>query len=151
MRHRKKSLKFSRPRKESDRLVRNLLANIILYERVKTTESKAKKLRGKLDELINVGKKKNLASYRQLLAFFYIKQPAKKIVEDISVRMDDRNSGYSRIIPLGTRKGDGAKMVIWELVESKKEKGKAKNEETEVKEKEPEVKVKIKSKPKSSN
>jgi large subunit ribosomal protein L17 len=143
MLHRKKSLKFSRPRKESDRLVRNLLANIILYERVKTTESKAKKLRGKLDKLINIGKKKNLASYRQLLAFFYIAEPAKKIVEDLTKRLSNRTSGYSRIIPLGNRKGDAAKMVIWELVEGKS--AKTKSEPEEVK-KDTDVKIKIKTK-----
>jgi len=150
MRHLKKALQFSRPRKESDRLVRNLLANVILYERVKTTPSKAKKLRGKLDKLINMGKKKDLASYRNLLSFFYTKEPAKKIVEDLSVRFSDKTSGYSRIIPLGNRKGDGAKMAIWELVEPN-QKSKIKNqkidEETEIKTNS-DVKIKVKEKKK---
>jgi large subunit ribosomal protein L17 len=146
MRHQKKSLKFSRPRKESDRLVRNLLANIVLYERVKTTPSKAKKLRGKLDKLINMGKKKDLASYRNLLSFFYIEEPAKKIVEDLSVRYASKTSGYSRIIPLGNRKGDGAMMAVWELVEGAKV---AKKDEADAEPvKDNEVKVKIKSQPK---
>ncbi|MDD3773943.1 MAG: 50S ribosomal protein L17 [Patescibacteria group bacterium] len=143
MRHQKKAIQFSRPRKESDRLVRNLLANIILYEKVKTTPSKAKKLRGKLDKLINIGKKGDLASYRQLLSFFYIKEPAKKITEDLSVRYADKTSGFSRIILLGNRKGDGAKMAIWELVEGNK-KSIEKAETENKKEKKSEVKIKIK-------
>lgn len=148
MRHLKnKSLKFSRPKKEANRLIRNLLANIILYEKVKTTPSKAKKLRGKLDKLINLGKKGDLASYRQLLSFFYIKEPAKKIVEDLSVRFADKTSGFSRIIPLGNRKGDGAMMVIWELVEGKKKV--SSTEDQELNKKDTEVKVKIKSQPNS--
>jgi len=126
MRHLKKRLKFSRPAKESKRLLRNLLANLILYERIKTTEAKAKKAKGLLDKLINIGKKGNLSAYRQLLKFFYIKEPAKKIIEDLAKRYKDVNSGYSRIIRLQRRKGDGAVVVIWELVEAKKEKKAAK-------------------------
>ena len=124
MRHLKKRLKFSRPAKESKRLLRNLLANLILYERIKTTEAKAKKAKGLLDKLINIGKKGNLSAYRQLLKFFYIKEPAKKIIEDLAKR----------------RKGDGAVVVIWELVEAKKEKkvAKTKNKTATKKKKEKE-------------
>ncbi len=127
MRHLKKKLKFSRSAKEAKRLLRNLLANLILYERIETTEAKAKKAKGLLDRLINIGKKGDLAAYRQLLKFFYIKEPAKKIVEDLAKRYTNINSGYSRIIRLGRRKGDGAMMVIWELVEVSAQKTKRKD------------------------
>lgn len=127
MRHLKKKLKFSRPAKESKRLLRNLLANLILYERIETTEAKAKKAKGLLDKLINIGKKNNLSAYRQLLRFFYTKEPAKKIVEDLAKRYKSKKSGYSRIVRLRRRKGDAAMLVIWELVEEEmKEKKKKK-------------------------
>ncbi len=127
MRHLKKKLKFSRPAKEARRALRNLIANLILYERIETTEAKAKKARQFLDRLINKGKEGNLSAYRYLLRFFYLKEPAKKIMEELAKRYPQRTSGYSRIIPLKIRKGDGAKIVIWELVEpDKKEKKKTK-------------------------
>jgi len=144
MRHQKKKLKFSRPAKESKRLIRNLLSNIILYEKVKTTESKAKKARQYLDHLINVGKKGDLQSIRYLNRFFYIKEPVKKIVEDLSKRYEKRHSGYSRIIPLGTRRGDSAKIVLWQLVEFDKKpvsKGKEKEKTTK-----PKIVTRVKSK-----
>lgn len=147
MRHRKnKDLKFSRPRKESDRLVRNLLANLILYEKVKTTKSKAVKLKARADKLISLGKKNDLNSFRQLLAFFYSKKPAQKIKEDLRVRFAKRTSGFTRIIPLGARKGDGAMMVIWELVEADKKPNQEKKENS--KNVESKVKIKVKTKKK---
>ena len=127
MRHRKKKLKFARSLKQAKRLWRNLLANLILYERIKTTKAKAKKLKGLLDQLINIGKKQNLASQQQLFKFFYIKEPVKKINEDLIKRYKNKKSGYSRIIPIGIRKGDGAEMVIWELIEEEKPKTQKQN------------------------
>jgi len=121
MRHLKKKLKFGRPKKEARRLLRNLVANLILYEKVKTTEAKAKKAKKYLDKLINIGKKKDLNSIRYLERFFYRKEPIRKIIEDLAEKYKKRAGGYSRIIPLGRRKGDSAKIVLWELVEFDKE------------------------------
>jgi len=114
-------LKFQRPAKEAKRLIRNLVANLILYEKVKTTASKAKKARRYLDRIIKIAKRRDLSAIRYLNKFFYTKEPVKKLIEDLSLKYSKRTSGFSRIIPLGARKGDAAKMVIWELVEFDKE------------------------------
>ncbi len=116
MRHRKKGRKLGRKRDPRKALLRSLATNFILYEKIKTTESKAKEVKPIIEKLITIGKVDSLHNRRKLLKYLYIENAVKKVIEDISPRYKDRNGGYTRIVKVGFRKGDGAKMVILELV-----------------------------------
>lgn len=116
MRHRVKGKILGREKAPREALIRNLAAQIVLYERVKTTEAKAKAVRPFVEKMITIGKIDNLVNRRKLLQFFYFKNPVRKILEVLGPRYKDRKGGYTRIVKLGQRKGDGAKMAIIELV-----------------------------------
>lgn len=116
MRHRNKKKILDREKAPREALLRNLAASVVLYEKVKTTQAKAKAVRPLVEKAITVGKKPTLASRRQLLAFFYTDHPVKKIIEVLAPRYEKRAGGYTRIINVGHRKNDGAEMVNIELV-----------------------------------
>src|SRR5699024_1565750 len=104
-------------------LLRNLTADVIIHERVETTESKAKELRTTVDKMITLGKRGDLHARRQAASFLYNKetedgdQILEKLFGDVAERYEDRQGGYTRILKLGPRRGDGANMVVIELVD----------------------------------
>ncbi|MBI4280753.1 50S ribosomal protein L17 [Candidatus Uhrbacteria bacterium] len=116
MRHRKKGKVLGREKASRESLIRNLATSVIVYEKVRTTETKAKAVRPYVERMISRGKKPTLAARRQLLAFFYTEQPVKKILEVLGPRYDSRPGGYTRIIKIGKRQGDAARVVQLELV-----------------------------------
>jgi len=111
----KKGRKFSRKKDQRKALLKSLALAFILDEKIKTTEAKAKELRPFFEKYINRAKNKDLATRRFLSKFFPAKA-VKKLVDEIGPRYKDRKGGYTRIIKLGPRKTDGAKMAIIELV-----------------------------------
>lgn len=115
MRKLKKGRKLSRKRNQRKALLKSLAGNLFLREKIKTTEAKAKELSPFAEKLITKAKKGNLDSRRLLLKYFP-KSLVKKIADEIGPRYKKRKGGYTRIIKLGPRKSDGAKMVIIELV-----------------------------------
>jgi len=116
MRHQKKKVTLDRKKAPRVALLRNLAASVILYEKVKTTEAKARAVRPIVEKMITAGKSPTLASRRKLLSFFPTENPVKKIMEDLSQRYAERKGGYTRTVKLGARKGDGAKIVQIELI-----------------------------------
>jgi large subunit ribosomal protein L17 len=116
MRHQKKGKTLGRKSGPRTALYRNLAASIVLYEKVKTTEAKAKAIKPMVEKMITLGKKNDLTARRELLSFFYVENAVKKILEDLSPRYKNRQGGYLRIIPIGPRQGDGAKIVQIEFV-----------------------------------
>ena len=116
MRHRNTTKTFARSSSARKALFRDLATSVIVYEKIKTTEAKAKSLRPIVEKLITTGKKGNLAARRRLLAYFTTDQPASKLIDVIGPRYKDRNGGYTRITKLGPRQGDGATVVQIELV-----------------------------------
>jgi len=96
-------------------LLRVLLNNFLLHEKIKTTEAKAKELRSIAEKMITRAKNATLAD-RRLLATSLTPKLTKKIIEEIAPTYKDRQGGYTRIIKLGPRNSDSAKMVIIELV-----------------------------------
>lgn len=116
MKHRKKGKILGRPKASREALLRNLAAQVILYEKVRTTEAKAKAVRPLVEKVITVGRKPTLSSRRKLLRFFYTENPVKKILEVLGPRYEKRSGGYTRIMKLGHRKHDGADMAQIELV-----------------------------------
>jgi len=98
-------------------MYRNLVTDLLNYERIKTTEAKAKEVRGLTEKMITLGKEGGLHSRRQALSFIMDKKVTDKLFTDLAPRYTERPGGYTRIIKLGPRLGDGAPMVQLELVE----------------------------------
>ncbi|GAI30208.1 unnamed protein product [marine sediment metagenome] len=115
MRKLKKGRKLSRKRDQRKALLKSLARTLILNEKIKTTEKKAKEASKLVEKSITRAKKRNLAS-RRLLAKQFSPKIVKKLVDEIAPKYKERKGGYTRIIKLGPRKSDGAKMVIIELV-----------------------------------
>ncbi|WP_407271419.1 50S ribosomal protein L17 [Radiobacillus sp. PE A8.2] len=103
-------------------LLRNLATDLIIHERLETTEAKAKELRSVVDKMITLGKRGDLHARRQAAAFLYNVEAneneyaVQKLFSDIAARYDERQGGYTRVLKLGPRRGDGAEMAIIELV-----------------------------------
>ncbi len=116
MRHLKSGKKFHRKRGQRKALVKNLMNNLILQEKVELTEVKAKVVRSQVEKLVTMGKKQNLASFRHLLSRLP-KKSAEKIYYQISPRYQGRRGGYTRIIKMAaTQKNNGARKAIVEFV-----------------------------------
>jgi len=115
MRKLKQGRKFSRKRNQRKALLRSLARALFLNEKIKTTEAKAKELSRFSEKFITRAKKRDLASRRILLRYFP-ESLVKKLIEEIGPRYKDRKGGYTRVIKLGQRQSDGAKMAIIELV-----------------------------------
>jgi large subunit ribosomal protein L17 len=116
LRHRKKGKILDRAKAPREALLRNLAASVILYEKVKTSEAKAKAVKPLVEKAITTGKTPSLAARRQLMAFFYTEHPVKKILEVLGPRYAKRPGGYTRIVKIGPRPGDGGQVVQIELV-----------------------------------
>ena len=103
-------------------LLRNLAGQLIIHERIETTEVKAKELKSVVDKMITLGKRGDLSARRQAAAFLYNQEAnedqslLQKLFDDVAPRYEDRQGGYTRVMKLGPRQGDGAKMAIIELV-----------------------------------
>jgi len=116
MRHRKKGKTLDRKRGPRKALLRSLATDLILYEKIKTTEAKAKAVKPLVERLITKGKSGDLHAKRELLKYLYLENAAKKVIEELGPRYKARKGGYTRIIKLGTRQGDAAKIVQIEFV-----------------------------------
>lgn len=115
MRKRKKGRKFNRKTDQRKALLKTLANSLILKEKIKTTEAKAKELAVFIAKHITKSKVNSLSSRRFVLRFLS-SAAVKKIFDEIGPRYKDRAGGYTRIIKLGPRKSDGAKMAIIELI-----------------------------------
>ena len=108
-------------RKKAHRLstIRNLVASLVLFEKVETTKAKAKVVASETDKIITMAKEQNLAAYRRILAYFYDKNAAKKAYNELSKRYANRNSGYIYKYQIANRPGDNSEMVRLELIDRK--------------------------------
>jgi large subunit ribosomal protein L17 len=97
-------------------MLRNMTADLINHGRIVTTVTRAKELRRTAERMITLGKRGDLHARRQALAYIYDKNAVYKLFEEVAPGYKDRNGGYTRILKLGPRKGDGAEMAIIELV-----------------------------------
>ncbi len=117
MRHRVRSVKLGRKKDHLKSLLRNLVTSLVLHGHIQTTEKKAKAIQGMVDKLITtVKKKEEREAIRELRKVLFTKESSEKMVQDLKKRYKDRNSGFTRIIPLGVREGDGASKVQIELI-----------------------------------
>jgi len=111
--HRRKLGRTSDQRKA---LIRNLATSVLQHGRIETTYQKAKEAQRAVDRMITIGKKGTLAARRQALSFLFSEDVVTKLFAEIAPKYADRNGGYTRVLKMGPRKGDGAETAICELV-----------------------------------
>ncbi len=110
--------KLGRTNKHRKSMLANLTKDLIMNERIETTETRAKEVRKFVDKMITYGKNGSLVARRKALAFMHNdKEVVKKVFDVLAPRYKARNGGYTRILKLTERRGDDALMVILELVE----------------------------------
>ncbi|WP_049753476.1 50S ribosomal protein L17 [Thermoanaerobacter siderophilus] len=97
-------------------MLRNLVTDFLKYGRITTTEARAKEVRSISEKMITLGKRGDLHARRQALAYILDESVVKKLFDEIAPKYKDRQGGYTRILKLGPRRGDGAPLVIIELV-----------------------------------
>ena len=118
MRHQKKTLKLGLTAAHRKSLLANQVCSLIEHQRIKTTLAKAKAVRPLAEKMVTLGKKGSLHARRTALAVLRQKNAVKKLFDDIAPRSAERNGGYTRIIRLGVRKSDAAKVALLEWVDA---------------------------------
>lgn len=97
-------------------MLRQQVTDFLDYGRMETTVTRAKEIRSLSEKMITLGKKKDLAAYRQALSFITREDVAKKVFDEIAPKYAERQGGYTRITRIGPRRGDAAEMAVLELV-----------------------------------
>jgi large subunit ribosomal protein L17 len=121
MRHRKAGNKLGRNPSHRRALLRNLVTSVLIEDRVETTLAKAKAVRPLVEKMITLGKKGDLHSRRQALAFMMTDASVTRLFATVAPRYGDRQGGYLRIIHTGFRKGDGGEKAVIELLGAEQE------------------------------
>lgn len=119
MRHRKARYKLGMRTDHREAMLRNMVTSLLQYERITTTDARAKAIRSVADKMITLGKRGDLHARRLAMRVIRSKEVAKTLFDEIAPRFANREGGYTRIIKKGTRPGDRASMSIIELVERK--------------------------------
>jgi large subunit ribosomal protein L17 len=123
MRHRVAGRRLGRSSGHRRALRRNLMTELFRHERIKTTEAKAKAIRSGAEKLITLAKRGlqddsyTLHARRQAVAALNDPTIARKLFDELAPRYEEREGGYTRLYKLGRRQGDGAPLVVLELVE----------------------------------
>ncbi|MBJ21155.1 MAG: 50S ribosomal protein L17 [bacterium] len=117
MNHRKTGRKLSRTGAHRKALLRNMVTSLLEHEQIRTTDAKAKELRGVADRMITLGKRGTLHARRQALQTIRSKEVTSKLFDELADRFRERSGGYTRVIKIGQRAGDAAPMSIIELVD----------------------------------
>jgi len=129
MRHQVKKGYLRRNSAHRRALLRNLVTSFLEKERIKTTLAKARFTRPIAEKMISLGKRGTLHARRQALAYMTKEAAVKKLFDEIAPRFSERPGGYTRIVKLDRRMGDGSSMAMLELVGSEfKKKAKKKKE-----------------------
>ncbi|MCI8934241.1 MAG: 50S ribosomal protein L17 [Clostridiaceae bacterium] len=108
--------KLGRPTDHRKAMLRAMVTYLLENGKIETTVTRAKEVRPLAEKMITLGKKNTLAAKRQAFAFITKEAVVKKTFDEIAPKYADRNGGYTRIIRIGPRRGDGAEMAIIELI-----------------------------------
>ena len=108
--------KLGRPTDQRRAMLRSLVTSFLKHGRIETTETRAKETRNLAEKMITLGKRGDLHARRQVLAFVLEEEVVSNLFENIAPKYTERNGGYTRMYKVGPRRGDGAEMVILELV-----------------------------------
>ncbi len=116
MRHRNTGRKLGRTSSHREAMLRNMVTSLLKYEKITTTDAKAKELRKVAEKMITLGKRGDLHARRQALSFVRDKEIVAKLFDELSTRYRDYTGGYTRIMKMGNRTGDNAPMSIIEFI-----------------------------------
>ncbi|MBU4216333.1 50S ribosomal protein L17 [Candidatus Parcubacteria bacterium] len=116
MRHRVKTKTLDREKSPRELMLRNMASSVVMYEKIQTTTVKAKVVRSLVEKYISVAKKGDLASRRKLIAELPQKMAVMKLMDVLGAKYKEVQGGYTRIVKIGNRKGDGAEISQIELV-----------------------------------
>lgn len=116
MRHAKDHKKLGRTASHRRAMLSNMIASLIKHKRVKTTLAKAKEARRWADRVVTFGKKGSVAARRQVYKFIPRRDIVKVLFDDVAPQFENRDGGYTRVVKLGRRKGDGAELAFLEFV-----------------------------------
>lgn len=108
--------KLGRRTDHRNAMLRNQVQSLLENGRIQTSVTRAKETQRMAEKMITLGKKGDLHARRQALAYIYKEEVVKKLFDDIAPTYADRNGGYTRVLKLGPRRGDGTEMAILELV-----------------------------------
>lgn len=117
MRHNRQTHRLGRNHNERQAMLENLVTSLLHRQEIKTTLQKAKAAQRLAEHVITLGKKDSLASRRQVFSYLQDHQLTSKVFKDVAPRFKDRKGGYTRILHLQRRKGDGAQLALLELTE----------------------------------
>ncbi len=117
MRHQKKTIKLGRTAEHRKALLANQVCSLIEHQRIKTTLAKARAVRPLAERMVTLGKNGSIHARRTALATLRQKNAVKKLFDDIAPRSAERNGGYTRVVKLGYRKSDSARMAFIEWVD----------------------------------
>ena len=140
MRHQKKTIKLGRTADHRRALLANQVCALIQHQRITTTLAKAKAVRPLAERMVTLGKNGSIHARRRALAVLRQKSVVKKLFDDIAQRSAERNGGYTRIVKLGARKSDSARMAFIEWVDAEHIAEEKPKKEKKAKRKEPEAK-----------
>ncbi|KPJ66280.1 hypothetical protein AMJ44_08600 [candidate division WOR-1 bacterium DG_54_3] len=116
MRHGKKTKKLGRTKSHRKAMLANMATSLFLYHVIKTTETKAKEVKKLADKLITLAKRGDLHAHRQVYDVIKDRKSVKKLFDEIAPKLMDREGGYTKILKLGTRRGDGASLSVIKLL-----------------------------------
>ncbi|SHE47148.1 50S ribosomal protein L17 [Clostridium fallax] len=108
--------KLGRPTDQRRAMLRNLVTSLLKHGKIETTDTRAKETRSIAEKMITLAKRGDLHARRQVLAYVTEEEVVKNLFENIAPKYTERNGGYTRMIKVGPRRGDGAETVILELV-----------------------------------
>lgn len=108
--------KLGRPTDQRKAMLRNLVTSFLKHGKIETTETRAKEARSIAEKMITLAKRGDLHARRQVLAFVTEEEVVKNLFDNVAPKYTERNGGYTRMYKVGPRRGDGAEVVILELV-----------------------------------
>lgn len=117
MRHNRRTKRFGRSPGERQAMLENLVTSLLTHQQITTTLAKAKETKKLADRVITLGKKDTLASRRQAFSYLQDHTLTSRLFREVAPRFKSRNGGYTRILQLSRRKGDGAQLALLELTE----------------------------------
>ncbi|EKQ52163.1 MULTISPECIES: 50S ribosomal protein L17 [unclassified Clostridium] len=108
--------KLGLPTDQRKAMLRNLVTSLLKHGKIETTETRAKETRSIAEKMITLGKRGDLHARRQVLSYVQEELVVKNLFDNVAPKYTERNGGYTRMIKKGPRRGDGAEIVILELV-----------------------------------
>lgn len=117
MRHRVAGRHLNRPAGQRRALYRNLITELFRHDRIRTTEAKAKAVQAEAEKLITIAKRQDVHAHRQVAAVLTDADVTQRLLTEVAPKYRERPGGYTRVLHLGPRLGDGAPMVLLTLVE----------------------------------